>query len=153
MMRRKNSWQQARLTSLDYSLILYGLFTVPLVQGLDYITGDDSNSKTLSVVERFLSLNVWGAIFIVGSLTLAYGVIMKWHRVVYIGHAILAPAYTVLMVGIFISCLPHSWLDGSRSAAVLYFPTILHWVFLLRTGPEPLKSHDVAPVEMIEGPQ
>ena len=153
MMQRKNNWQQARLTTLDYSLILYGLFTVPLVRGFDYITGNDSNAKTLSAVERFLSLNVWGAIFIIGALTLAYGVIMRWHRIVYIGHAILAPAYTVLMVGIFISCLPHPWLDGVRSSAVLYFPTILHWVFLLRTGPEPLKSHDVTPVEMIEGPQ
>lgn len=149
---KPNSWQPARLTKLDHTLVLWALIALPMVRAFDYSTGKNF-SRSLVAVEAFAPLWAWAIAFWTGALVLIAGVVTKRHLVVYLGHSILAVTYSALMVGITISAFHNPWFDGIRGGSVLLLPAALHWLIWWRMGPAPLKPRDVQIIEGVGGPR
>lgn len=145
-MTRRRTWRPAAFTPADLWVLLGGLVAIASLRGLDYATGDDRVSQSLSVVEDAFPLPVWGAFTLAAASVLALGITARVHAAVFIGHGLLAGVYLALGVGVALSVRELGpWWDGIRSGGDLLFFGLLHGVLCFRTGPRPLLEVETRP--------
>lgn len=147
------NWRPARLDDRDMTFLALVFGVVGLNRGFDYLTGADSVSKSLSIVEQVASLWAWGAGFAFGATILLIGVWGRIHSFVWLGHGLLAAGYSLLGVGIIWSVLGNPWGDGVRTGGALLALAAVHWVVCSRTGVRPLTDGEARPTEVVEGPR
>lgn len=137
---RPGSWHPGRLRLSDSVGLTIGLIIVSLVRGFDYLTPNPvSATSSLTVVEGAFPLPVWGIAFMAPALLLALAAGLRIHAGVWIGHWVLAIAYTALAVGLGAEYVTRPMLDGIRSATAMTIPAYLHLTIALRTGWRPIR--------------
>lgn len=92
---------------------------IAISQGLDYIARPPETAPTLSIVERAVALDFWGAIFLTfAGLALAGGLFSVW-PVAILGHGVLAFNYLAISLGVAWS-LVDDWQGYGWNTAVIY---------------------------------
>ena len=92
---------------------------IAMSQGLDYIARPAETAPTLSVVERALALDFWGAIFCTFAvIALAGGLFSIWPAAI-LGHGVLAFNYLAISLGVGWS-LVDNWQGYGWNTGVIY---------------------------------
>ncbi|QCG77035.1 membrane protein [Gordonia phage Ewald] len=102
-------------------------------RGLDYLIPPDGNKAALSVVERLVSIETCGVLFLVGGLVGLVGLVLPRPPLMpftSIGHVLLLAAYGGLAVGAGFEVFGRDPIEGWRSPVdwVLVF-VVIHWGF------------------------
>ena len=137
---KRRSWQPARLRKVDHQALVLGLLLGAYVRGLDYLIGNDVWAAR-DFMLAFAPEWFWGAWFLTGAIILSAGVVLRTHLLVYLGHGLLWAAYTVNALALALGP-PLPYLDGIRGAGATGLVALLHFVYLTRTGPSPLRAED-----------
>ncbi|QWS68148.1 membrane protein [Gordonia phage VanLee] len=102
-------------------------------RGLDYLIPPDGNLRTLSVVERLVSVEVWGALFLIGGLMGLFGLVVRRPPLIpftSIAHVLLLAVYGGFAVGAFCDVIGRDPIEGWRTPMdwLLVF-VVIHWGF------------------------
>lgn len=100
---------------------MWGLVVLNLVRGADYVTGE-RDLGGLSSVESAFAIEWWGAIFLLASVVMAYGLATKNFQPLVTSGTISAAAYATLAVGTVVGVAREGWPpDDFRGVAVYLF--------------------------------
>ena len=103
-------WAPAQLSTMDTVLATYALLVMALFRGWDYaIPAPDRGDAflyTVLPIERAAPLWMWSAAFGIAGTTLLAGQWYALHRVVWVGHALGAVAYSAMTLGIISAVIP-----------------------------------------------
>jgi hypothetical protein len=119
-----------RLLPRDAGIITGVLALIATGRGLEYGTQTHRLTASLSLVERAAPMAVWSALFFIGAALLVAS--YRWARCGWLGHTILAVAYTALLVGVALAGIGA---DGSPrfTTSALLLPLVVHALFALRS--------------------
>lgn len=148
---KRGSWQSPRLVRIDILVLIVTLLTQAGIRAWDYGTGNDRFDQSLTLIEEAIPLYGWGIILGVLTFSLALGIALKIHIVVWASHFLLGSMYLILTIGMVISVFdnnPFPW-DGIRSGSILLTPMMLHFVLAIRTGPNPIVEEEVIVTETV----
>jgi hypothetical protein len=138
-LRRAYRWSIATLGPGAVLVLTGVLILMALNRALDYALGESSGAAQLSVVEDAFPLRVWAAGLAVAGLTLAAGVALRVHALVWAGHGMLAIIYAMLCAGVLFSVIGDPHHEGFRLVTLLLLPTVLHCLLCIHTGRTPMR--------------
>ena len=128
------SWRPGALGIRDSVSMTVVLIIIALVRGFDYLTPRVPRTAGTSAIEDALPLWGWGLLFAAPAAVLTLGVAFRVHRLVWIGHGVLAVIYLAVMVGTTGEYLTHTWASGIKGGFGLILPAYLHFTIAWRTG-------------------
>lgn len=140
-------WAPGRLSGFDTRTLTWVLVAMATLRTLDYSTGADVDSPTLTAVEQAAPLWVWAILTGVGALILAGGALARIHFAVWLGYVWLATTYVGLLAGVLMTSLETPWFDGIRSAGLVIGILAIHSLLALRTGPTPIQRDESHAIE------
>lgn len=112
----KGQWRPGMPQDVS-ALLLYGFTLLVWVRGIDYFTGDRADVTTsLSVVEAAMSLQWWGAFFIIGAALTTAGIAVKQDLLIIYGSLLNMALYGGLTWGLLLKMVERGWpWDGYRT--------------------------------------
>lgn len=125
-------WVPARTSTLDTILATYALVVMALFRSWDYAVDETAMPEsrlyrvTVLPIERAAPLWVWALGFGLAGMTLLVGKWFALHRVVWLGHAIGAIAYSAMLLGILGSVIP-IWMWVNLWVAILGGAGLWRW--------------------------
>ncbi|QBI97714.1 membrane protein [Gordonia phage Dogfish] len=104
-----------------------------VLRGLDYLIPPDGDTRTLSVVERIVSIETCGVLFLIGGLMGLLGLVLRRPPLIpftSIAHVILLATYGGFAVGAFFETFGRDPIEGWRTPVdwLLVF-VVIHWGF------------------------
>lgn len=104
-------------------------------RGTDYAFGDRPELvRSLGAVERAAPLWVWGSLFVVSTVILFGGMIVRQVSAVILGHALAAGCYTAIAYGVLeYNVDRYGWGDGYRTTTGLLCAAVLSALLALAT--------------------
>lgn len=104
-----------------------------VLRGLDYLIPPDGNTQTLSIIEKLVSIEVWGGLFLIGGVVGLLGLLLPRPPIwpfASIGHVLLLAAYGGFAVGAFLEVFSRDPVEGWRTPFdwMLVF-VVIHWGF------------------------
>ena len=131
------SWEPGRFRLSDAFILKGTLVLMALARGFDYITPPPRLTQVTETMMLAFPLEVWGGAFLALAVTLAAGMALRIHFLVWLGHGLLAAAYVAVFVSLSSVYLQREMFEGIRSATVVLAPLVLHGLLSCRTGWRP----------------
>lgn len=116
----------------DVSALIVTVFAVQMVvRGLDYITGDrDGITTSLTVVERAMPLQAWGALFLAAAGTILTGMALRHATPIIYGALLAAGLYAGLTWGLTLRMIERGWpWDGWRTPTQ-FLTAVAFWLLI-----------------------
>lgn len=109
-------------------LVIMAVPAEALFRSYDYLTPDvDETSSSLTVVERMMPIEAWGAVCGIVAVVALWGLILRWPRTAIAGFRLGGAMYTLLAAGQWIAVFHNPWLDGIRGAAIVTLFALAYW--------------------------
>lgn len=145
-------WKQGILTATDQKIILFAMLIQAVLRGTDYIRGILPRGPEFTVLNLAFTPHIVGYWFIAGSLLIVLGIIFKRHIGVWLGHALLWIIYAGMSASAWAAVIRD---DGAslRIPGLLSLGFILHFLWWIRTGRDPLPANHSAQTEEVAGPE
>lgn len=128
------SWRPGQLGIRDSVAMTVVLVVIALARGFDYLTPRVPRTAGTAAIEDALPLWAWGLAFAVPAVILGLGALARVHRLVWLGHGLLAVIYLAIAVGLTGEYLTHAWLSGIKGGIGMFLPVYLHTTIAWRTG-------------------
>lgn len=121
---------RVRLIYPEVVAIQAAILLAAVSRGLDYLLPPRGPLNTLSVIEKAMPIELWGALFLVGGLFGLVGLYVNRWPIAAVGHVILLATYAAFAVGAFLDVLGRDSLEGWRTPLdwALVF-AVIHWGF------------------------
>lgn len=147
-------WRQGIFTAFDQKLLLGWMLLQATFRGIDYITGTYPNGPEWVVLNHAFASGTVGTWFVVGALMTMAGVLFRTHLWVWLGHGMLYIAYWAMAISTILGMMR----AGAEADTALRVPGILfgaglmHFIWWMRTGRDPLPQADEQHAEEVSGP-
>lgn len=144
-------WEQGMFTRTDQRWILIILLIQANIRGFDYLRGSTPSGHEWDVLEAAFTPQQLGLWFIFASTLTFCGVIFKWHVGVWLGHGFLWVAYWALALATSIA-IDWSIETALRIPGAFFGAGVIHFIWWLRTGRDPIQTGSSNPSEEIATP-